>query len=163
MASNFVTYSTSYWGKEETKNISPNLLRVIFFLICCTTAFSIDYLYKLWSEWLQIFPTAKILIFFQLTKPSLTKLSFLCWKRCFSCIMNGIFMSFWSVVVAFWSIISLFVVLWMVAKTYFAKKHCTLMRFLWFTEVKYVKFVSFLISIESTSSLFYRLDCNSLI
>ena len=37
------------------------------------------------------------------------KLSLL--KRCFSCIMNGIFMSFWSVVVAFWSIISLFVVL----------------------------------------------------
>lgn len=39
----------------------------------------------------------------------------------------------------------------------FCKKHCTLMRFLWFTEVKYVKFVSFIISIESTSSLFYRL------
>ena len=46
----FVTYSTSYWGKEETKNISPNLLRVILFLICCTTAFSIDFVYKLWSE-----------------------------------------------------------------------------------------------------------------
>ncbi len=45
----------------------------------------------------------------------------------------------------------------------FCKKHCTLMCFLWFTEVKYVKFVSFLISMESTSSLFYRLDCNSLI
>ena len=50
MASSLVTYSTSYWGKEETKNISPNLLRVILFLICCTTAFSIDFVYKLWSE-----------------------------------------------------------------------------------------------------------------
>lgn len=47
MASSLVTYSTSYWGKEETKNISPNLLRVILFLICCTTAFSIDFVYKI--------------------------------------------------------------------------------------------------------------------
>jgi len=31
-------------------DISPNLLRVILFLICCTTAFSIDFIYKLWSE-----------------------------------------------------------------------------------------------------------------
>ena len=77
-------------------------------------------------------------------------------------IMNSIFMSFWDIA-AFWSIITLVVVLRMIAKTYFAKKYCTLIHFLWFTKVKYVKFLSFLISIESTSSLFYRFDYNSLI
>ena len=43
------------------------------------------------------------------------------------------------------------------------KNHCTIICFLWFTKVKYVKFVSFLISIESTSSLFYRLTYKYLI
>ena len=38
----------------------------------------------------------------------------------FSCILNGIFMSFWSVA-TFRSIITLFVVLRMISKTYFAK------------------------------------------
>ena len=32
----------------------------------------------------------------------------------------------------------------------FCKNHCTLIHFLWFTKVKYVKFPSILISIEST-------------
>ena len=39
----------------------------------------------------------------------------------------------------------------------FCKNHCTLIYFLWFIKVKYVKFAFFLISIEFTSSLFYRL------
>lgn len=79
-----------------------------------------QYIYKFWSEWLRIFLTTKILLFFQLTKPYLIKLSFLCWKMVFSCILNSIFISFWSVV-AFWSIITLFVVQRIIAKTYFAK------------------------------------------
>jgi hypothetical protein len=39
----------------------------------------------------------------------------------------------------------------------FCKNHCTLIYFLWFTKVKYVKSSSFLTFVESTSSLFYRL------
>ena len=37
-------------SKRDKAKVIPNLLRVILFLICCTTAFSIDFVYKLWSE-----------------------------------------------------------------------------------------------------------------
>jgi len=36
--------------KPKGKDISPNLLRVILFLICCTTEFSIGFVCKIWSE-----------------------------------------------------------------------------------------------------------------
>ena len=35
---------------------------------------------------------------------------------------------------------------------------CTIIQYLWFTKVKYVKFSSFLISIESALLLFYRIN-----
>ena len=80
----------------------------------------------------------------------------------FSCILNSISMRFF-VVSVFRCVITLFVVQRISAKTLFCKIHCTLIYFLWFTKVKYVKFASFLISIESASSLFYRLTHKLLI
>ncbi len=79
----------------------------------------------------------------------------------FSCILNSISMRFF-VVSVFWCNNIVYYSKNDRQDT-FCKNHCTLIRFLWFTKVKYVKFPSILISIESTSSLFYRLDCNSLI
>ena len=60
IASSLVTYSTSYWGKEDTKNTSPNLQCAILLLILFTTASCIALLFNLWSESLQIFPTTNV-------------------------------------------------------------------------------------------------------